>query len=180
MIYSNILHNLQHKMRTHREGFSLITAIFVIVLMATVTSLILNTTGKVIKETTMQYRNEQARLLAKSYTELALLSVMGHDRATLGNCVTRVRGTINTLQIGQANPTGANTMTYGGYTVETNIQYIANSFPASGTCTILNAQPLQSLQGPNMIIDVYVRYQDPDQPTAPHIITYHRRTLQKL
>ena len=173
MICSIILHDLQHKMRTHREGFSLITAIFVIVLMATVTSLILNTTGKVIKETTMQYRNEQARLLAKSYTELALLSVMGHDRATLGNCVTRVQGTINTLQIGQANPTG-------GYTVETDIQYIANGFPASGTCTILNAQDLQSLQGPNMIIDVYVRYQDPDQPTAAHQITYHRRTLQKL
>ncbi len=179
MIYSTILHNLQHKMRTHREGFSLITAIFVIILMATVTSLILNTTGKVIKETTMQYRNEQARLLAKSYTELALLSVMGHDRATLGNCVTRVQGTINTLQIGQANPAGGN-VDNGGYTVTTDIQYIANGFPASGTCTILNAQDLTSLQGPNMIIDVYVRYQDPDQPTAAHQITYHRRTLQKL
>lgn len=178
MMKNTILNQMPFKMRSHREGFSLITALFVIVLMATVTFLILNTSGKIIKETTSQYRNEQARLLAKSYTELAILSVMGHDRTTLNNCVEKINGKLNTLNIGAANPTGG-TASNGGYDVTVEIQYIGNNFPASGTCTILNVQPLIETSGPNMIIDVYVVYEELDNPN-PFDITYHRRTLQKL
>ena len=145
-------------------------------MMSTITVLILNTSGKIIKETTSQYRNEQARLLAKSYTELAILSIMGHDRTALGNCVNRINGTVNTLTIGEANPSGGNTSN-GGYVVTTTIQYIGNNFPASATCNMLNVQALTSLQGPNVMIDVSVRYTQLDSPTY---ITYHRRTLQKL
>lgn len=163
-------------MKHSKNGFSLITALFIIVMMSTVTVLILNTSGKIIKETTSQYRNEQARLLAKSYTELAILAVMGHDRTVLGNCVTRVKGTVNTLTIGQTNPAGGNEFN-GGYIVTTDIQYIGNNFPASGTCDMLNVQALTSLRGPNVVIDVSVRYTELDSSTY---ITYHRRTLQKL
>ena len=48
-----------------RKAFSLITAIFVIVLMATVAAFIMNLSGKMVKGTTVQFQREQAVLLAK-------------------------------------------------------------------------------------------------------------------
>jgi hypothetical protein len=162
-----------------RQGFSLLMAVFIILLMSTITALIMNTTSKVIKETSAQYRNEQSRLLAKSYTEFAIMAVMGHDRSA-GNCVNHIDGTINTLQIGQANPAGGN-INNGGYVVAVDIQYIGNGFPADPTCSMLNAQVLLSPEGPHMMIDVYVKYRDPDQiAAAQQDIVYHRRTLQKM
>jgi hypothetical protein len=162
-----------------RRGFSLLMAVFIIILMSTITALIMNTTSKVIKETSAQYRNEQSRLLAKSYTELAIMAVMGHDRSA-GDCVKHIDANINTLQIGQANPGGGN-INNGGYTIDLDIQYIGNNFPGDASCILLNPQPLISLEGPHMLIDVYVKYRDPDQVVAAQQdITYHRRTLQKL
>jgi len=161
-----------------RQGFSLLMAVFIIILMSTITALIMNTTSKVIKETSAQYRNEQSRLLAKSYTELAIMAVMGHDRSV--NCVEHIDANISTLQIGQPNPAGGN-IANGGYVVDVDIQYIGNNFPTPSSCKVLNDQDLISLQGPHMIIDVYVKYRDPDLiATSQQDITYHRRTLQKL
>jgi len=162
-----------------RQGFSLLMAVFIIILMSTITALIMNTTSKVIKETSAQYRNEQSRLLAKSYTELAIMAVMGHDRSA-GDCVKHIDANISTLQIGQANPAGGN-IANGGYVVDVDIQYIGNNFPVHSSCNVLNLQPLTSPGGPHMIIDVYVKYRDPDLiVTSQQDITYHRRTLQKL
>ena len=56
-----------------RNAFSMLTAIFVIVIMATVGTFILNISGKTLKETVLQYRHEQAILYARSYTELAIM-----------------------------------------------------------------------------------------------------------
>jgi len=168
-----------------RAGFSLVTAIFVIVIMSAVASLILSMTGKVIKETTTQYRGEQSRLLAKSYTELAIMSVMAHDRNATGTCVKNINGTINTLKIGQANPTGSN-VTNGGYIVETKIQYLGTGLPVDASCELLSNIVITDpdLVSPTLLIDVYVRYKDPDYFTTNEtdipFITYHRRTLQKL
>ena len=161
-----------------RQGFSLLMAVFIIILMSTITALIMNTTSKVIKETSAQYRNEQSRLLAKSYTELAIMAVMGHDRSV--NCVEHIDANISTLQIGQPNPAGGN-IANGGYVVDVDIQYIGNNFPLDTSCNVLNDQPLSSPEGPHMIIDVYVKYRDPYLTVAAQQdITYHRRTLQKL
>lgn len=168
-----------------RTGFSLLMAIFVIVIMSAVSALILSMTGKVIKETTTQYRDEQSRLLAKSYTELAIMSVMAHDRTTTGTCVKNINGTINTLKIGEANPAGTN-VTNGGYIVETKIQYLGTGLPADTSCELLTNIPITdpSIISPTLLIDVYVRYKDPDYLTTNEadipFITYHRRTLQKL
>jgi type II secretory pathway pseudopilin PulG len=73
-----------------RRAFSMITAIFVIVLMATVAVLILNLSGKMVKETTAQFQREQAMLLAKSYTEYAVMAVTANDRNGTGNCLTDI------------------------------------------------------------------------------------------
>ncbi len=150
-----------------RTAFSMITAIFVIVIMSTVTALVMGTAGKIVKETTAQYQKEQAVLLAKSYTELAIMAVSANkDRNVTGNCLDTINGTFTEG---------------GGYTIVTEISYILGP-GVTTTCTnILNAgapavTPESAL---NIIVDVYVRYKDLDNSSG-NDITYHRRTLQKI
>lgn len=57
-----------------RKAFSMITAIFIIVLMATVGAFILNISAKSVKSTVLQFKREQAILYARSYTELAIMT----------------------------------------------------------------------------------------------------------
>lgn len=57
-----------------RKAFSMITAIFIIVLMATVGAFILNISAKSVKSTVLQFKREQAILYARSYTELAIMA----------------------------------------------------------------------------------------------------------
>ncbi len=175
------------KLNQNRPAFSMLMALFVIVIMSAVAALIITMSGKVVKNTTTQYRDEQARLLAKSYTELAVMSVMAHDRNISGNktCVKEIQGTINTLKIGNPNPTGGNAANMG-YVVETKIQYIGNNLPTHSSCELLTNIAINNpdADSPTMIIDVFIRYKDPDYLESnvnliPYI-TYHRRTLQKL
>ena len=173
------------KHTSSKEAFSLLMALFVIVIMSAIAALILSMTGKVIKETSTQYRDEQSRLLARSYTEFAIMAVMAHDRTTTGTCVEKINGTVNTLKIGEANPTGTNVVN-GGYIVETKIQYIGTGLPVDTSCEQLTSIAISNPEAvsPTLLIDVFVRYKDPDYLTANEadipFITYHRRTLQKL
>lgn len=152
-----------------REAFSMIMALVVIVIMATVASLILNMTGKIIKNTTTQYQKEQAVLLAKSYTELAIMSVMANDRNNTytsgNNCLENISGTVAP-----------------NYRVRTKIAYIGNDL--TGICSntrVLNDTNITTAGSVlNIIVDVYVEYQEFDHPTNPQWIKYHRRTLQKI
>ena len=70
-----------------RSAFSMITAIFVIVVMATVAVFILNISAKSVKATVLQYRHEQSILYARSYTELAIMG------ATANASLTTITGT---------------------------------------------------------------------------------------
>ncbi len=90
-----------------RSAFSMITAIFVIVVMATVAAFILNISAKSVKATVLQYRHEQAILYARSYTELA---VMG---ATANASLTTITGTTSIAD--------------GSYAIDVNITSIPNS-----------------------------------------------------
>lgn len=171
-----------------RKGFSLITAVFIMVLMATVSAFILNLSGKITQDTTSQYRQEQSALLARSYTELAIMAVMNHNRALTGTCIENIDGKINNLIInGGAGVAGT------GYSVETRIYYLGNNLPCSNTRRLndnvaFSATPIledyNNTAAPAadalaaILIDVYVNYTDPDVPTFD--ITYHRRTLQKI
>jgi len=164
-------------MQTQRKAFSLLVAISVIVIMATVAMLVMNTTGKITRGTTTQYQKEQAVLLAKSYTELAIMSVMSNDRnntySSGNDCIENINGVIG--------PSGSST-NGEGYRVRTRIAYIGdNRFgTCSGTRVLSNSvvTPESSL---NIIVDVYVEYKELDHPSAnPPWITYHRRTLQKI
>ena len=144
-----------------RSAFSMITAIFVIVLMATVAMLILSTSGKMVKETTTQYQREQAMLLAKSYTEYAILAVTANDHNS-SNCLDNITGN------------------YGDYNVDVNISYIGNSANLKGFCSRELDNSVATPKSPlNIIVDVFVRYPDYDHPNDLNM-TYHRRSLQKI
>jgi len=144
-----------------RNAFSMITAILVIVLMATVAMLIFSTSGKMVKETTTQYQREQAMLLAKSYTEYAILAVTA-NRHNSPNCLNNISGN------------------YGDYNVDVNISYIAKPGILHTNCARRLATDVNTTKSPlNIIVDVFVHYPDYDHPNGLKM-TYHRRTLQKI
>jgi len=156
-----------------RKAFSMITAIFVIVLMATVSVLILNISSQTVKATTIQYKQEQAILYAKSYTELAIMYATAND-PTLGNCPKSIDGNTSTP---------ANIRMGNGYSVHVDIAYLDNVLLSS--CTQLSSTIATPYER-HIIIDTYVKYHDDAVVAAwtaggtPPWLTYHRRTLQKL
>ena len=145
----------------------MITAIFVIVMMASLTALIQNVTGKTIKATTQQYQKEQATLLARSYTELALLYVSSYDRSV--DCINSINA-----HFGDIN---------NGYKIKMNIRYIGKESELPTNCvgnkfTLINGGTTFE-QSMSLIIDTYVTYKDFDDPSNRNT-TFHRRTLQKI
>jgi len=161
-----------------RDAFSMITAIFVILLLSTVATFILNLSGKIVQETTTQYRKEQAILYAKSYTEFAIMA------ASAQNCIKSFSADVDgtQTQVKQGN----------GYHINVKLQYIGNDLTTSGVAncnTLGTAIAYNGSKGSIVLIDVYVRYRNPEHPNAiagssfddthPGIV-YHRRTLQKL
>ena len=160
-------------LKDKREAFSMITAIFVILLLASVGAYIMNVSGKVVQETTAQYRKEQAILYAKSYTEYAIMA------ATSEQCVRKITanldGTQTQVKQGQ------------GYFVDVRIQYLGSNSLCPNS---INQGKIQDNEAINniILIDTYVRYRDPDSIAAKNGLpwsqdsgmTYYRRTLQRL
>ncbi len=179
-----------------RKAFSLITAIFVIVLMSTVAALVFNLSGKTIKETSTQYRKEQTALLAKSYTEYAILAIQGYDMPTNG-CLKTISAKVNYTDIDGAVATGSGGADAGaGYYITIRMRY--TGLPAGIACPysssyspLLERQPANqdtTIDIPSVLIDVNVRYRNPDDPRSYSTATrdqvpwinYNRRTLQRL
>ncbi len=152
-----------------RKAFSMVTAIFVILILATISVLVLNTAGQITQNTTLQYRQEQAALLAKSYTEFAIMSLLNHDKVATGSCVENINS--------------GNLLGGASYSARVRIYYIGNNLPCTAG-NILNANSIaQNLAvgvpySPDVIIDVFVSYTDPLNPAEN--ITYYRRSLQKI
>lgn len=161
------------KLLHQRPAFSMVTAIFVIVIMAVAAQLVLGLSGKLVKETTTQFQREQALLLAKSYTEFAVMAVTANDRNETGvNCLTDIDA--NNIIRDEDN---------GGYQTRIRIAYIGNGEVATCPATRVLSSGVITPETPlNIIIDVYVEYKDFDHhdiSNAPWI-TYHKRTLQKI
>ena len=167
-------------MMTRREGFSMFVAIATIIVMAALTALVMSLTGKITKETTDQYRREQAILYAKSYTELAIMAAGAND--CLEGFKANTTGSYATVKKGQ------------GYRVLVNIKHIGGDTACptasqldSGT-NILYAPS----RGSSILVDVRVMYKDLDEVDAvlsaggtitassPPWRTYFRRTIQRL
>ncbi len=140
-----------------RKAFSMITAIFVIVILATIAMLSLNMVASTTQSTIMQYRKEQAEIYAKSYTELAVMAATQYNRAT--NCINNIRGT-----------------TSDGYTVIGTIRYIGGAIPAG--CNKVGTTVRADDSIASVIIDMDVRYTD--VTTSPNPIVFHKRTIKKI
>jgi hypothetical protein len=185
-----------------RKAFSMVTAIFLIVIMSTVSVLVFNLSGKMVKSTTLQYRHEQAGFLARSYTELAVLAVINHERNATTGCVQTISGVVNGL-VPDGSVAGSSTGG-SGYDVETYVYYLGNNLPCGTTYWPNKTMPIVTDYNTTtppladsiaaIVVDVYVRYKDPavvdaytsahggTAPTSTQIpwITYHRRSLQKI
>ncbi len=152
------------KLKNNRKAFSMLMAIFVIFIMASIGTLVMSLSGKLVKETTAQYQREQAVLLANSYTEYAVLAVTGNDRSI--NCLRTINGTVD------------------GYSAHIEIAYIGTS-AVIGSCagTRKLSETVTTASTPlTIIIDAYIDYDDLDNPSGSGVpnITYHKRTVQKI
>ena len=151
------------KWQRQRKAFSMMTAVFIIILMATVASFVMNTSGKMVKETTTQFQREQAVLLANSYTEYAIMAVMANEHNST-NCLNIISGNFG----------GATT----GYNTTVEISYIGNG--TLGTCAKILSNTVATPKSPlNIIVDTFVRYPDHDHPDGL-LMTYHSRRLLKI
>lgn len=148
----------------------MITAIFVVLLMASVSALIFNLSGKMVKTTTTQFQREQAVLYAKSYTEYAVMAIMANDRNGTGQCLQTINGNI-----------GNNPADGEGYNARAELRYIGNpdEVDACSSSRVLSNAVTTTKTPLSVLIDVYINYKDPDDPNGPWH-TYHERTLQKI
>jgi hypothetical protein len=117
---------------------------------------------------------------------------MNHDRNASSTCIENIDGVVNGLLPGVA-PTGSSTGG-SGYDVQTRIYYIGNDLPCSESRKLIDsttysnsritaniykdAVPSSTDAIAAILVDVYVKYKNPDAPT--HWITFYRRTLQKI
>jgi len=139
-------------MKKTREGFSLLLAIIVMITIATLMALMISLSSTTAKQTSDIYVSEQAKLLAKSATELALLAISGHDNSA--DCIENINFTYET-----------------NYDVNMTIFYIGNGMPCTNMLdnTIATAE-----SNGTIIVDTYVTFNGANEP-----IRYHKRTIQK-
>ena len=157
-----------------RSGFSMLVAIFVILMLSLVASYIFYASSSIAKEGSIQYQREQAMILARSYTEYAVLAISGNDRST-GQC-------INTINADIGNPD-----TGRGYKVRVDITYIGNNRYLTGCTNIAASLPNNDVDALSVILDVYVGYKDMQNPNLyngnANLVpwqSYHRRSIQKI
>lgn len=145
-----------------RRGFSMITAIVFMILVATLGALAISLSNLSTKQTSDLYLREQAELLAQGATEYALLAISGHDFTA--NCL----NTINS------------TYTQDGVTIlfdiNVTLYYLGNGLPANCNTLTNNLNNIDTNDSNRtVIIDTFVT--DRNLSTEP--IRIHRRTIQK-
>lgn len=150
-------------LRHQHNGVALITAIFLLVFIASIVSLVMSMNAQTSKSTGDIFLRDQAQLLSKSATEFAVLAISGHDRTASGACLNSV-----TSQYPATNPV---------FDINTTIRYIGNGFPAG--CNMLAGANniVRADANGTVIIDVYVSVNNTTTLTEP--IRVHRRTIQK-
>ncbi|WP_024955394.1 hypothetical protein [Sulfurospirillum arcachonense] len=146
-----------------RKGFSLLTAIVFLILVATISTLALVLSTQSAKQTTDIFLKAQAELLLRSGTEYAMLAMSGTNYNV--TCLNNVN-----IRYPVAD---------GNYTHDINIsiQYLLTNNPG-GVCNVFNGAPNIDTNESNrtVIIDTVVQT-NPNLTTEP--IRMHRRTIQK-
>ena len=138
-----------------RKGFSLITAIIFLVLIATISALSIALSTQSVKQTSDIYLKSQAELLLRSGTEYAILAMSGHNYS--GSCLNDINMTYNNQ-----------------FDINISIMYIGKGLPSS--CQTLDNNIYSADSNRTVIIDTIVSTK-PDITTEP--IRLHRRTIQK-
>jgi len=161
-------------MRNFRSGFSMLVAIFVIVLLSLVASYIFYASSSISKEGAIQYQQEEARVLARSYTEYAVLAVSGNQKSG-GICINEIHANIGNPNIGQ------------GYRVTVYITYIGNTRYVNNCRNVAATLANTDVDALSIIVDVYVEYRDIMHPSLNSSFVsqipwqvYHRRSIQKI
>jgi Tfp pilus assembly protein PilV len=139
-----------------KKGFSLLTAIIFLVVIATISMLALSLSTQSTKQTTDIYLKNQAELLLRSGTEFAMLAMSGHDYQNNG-CLNDINMTYNNM-----------------FDINVSIMYIGNGLGAN--CVQLGTDINTSDSNRTAIIDTIVTTKV-GITTEP--IRLHRRTIQK-
>lgn len=140
-----------------KKGFSLLTAIMFIVLIATIGALALSFSTQTSKQTSDVYLRAQAEILARSATEYALLALSAHNHTA--NCLETIEAEYNDI-----------------FDINMTLYYIGN-FDPTWTCGNVIANDIATADSNlTVIIDTYVQIKD---NITSEDIRIHRRTLQK-
>ena len=151
-----------------RKGFSLLTAIIFMVLVATLSALALSISALGVKQTSDTYLREQAELLVQSSTEYALLAISAHDIAANDNC-------LNTINAQYPNA-GVNAL----FDINISVHYMGIGLPVGNVkCQRFSQTDINTTDSNvTVIIDTIVSTTlDNNITTEP--IRLHRRTIQK-
>jgi type II secretory pathway pseudopilin PulG len=148
-----------------RKGFSLITAVLFLVLVATLGALALSLSTQSAKQTSDVFLKEQAELLLQSGTEYALLALSAHDHSV--KCLEQINATYT--------PDGATVL----FDINVSLRYFGIGLPANCPTPsgLINANNIDTNES-NMtvMIDTIVSSRA-GISTEP--IRLHRRTIQK-
>lgn len=136
-----------------RKGFSLLTAIVFLVLIATISALSISLSTDSVKQTGDVLLKSQAELLLRSGTEYAMLAISGAPNG----CLSVVNATHN-----------------GIFDINISIMYIGNGLPVN--CSQIGTNIDTNESNRTVIIDTWVRTKD-DIVSEP--IVMHRRSIQK-
>ena len=151
-----------------RRGFSLITAIIFIVLVASIAALALSFSSFTTKQTSDLFLREQAELLVQSGTEFALLAISGHQINAANGCLNSINS-----QYPQAGAAAI-------FDINITINYLGNGLAAASNnnCNILSDTVVTVDSNITVIIDTIVST-NTDNNISTEPIRLHRRTIQK-
>ncbi len=149
-----------------RKGFSLLTAIIFLVLVATISVLALTISTQAAKQTTDIFLKNQAELLLRSGTEFAMLAMSGHEYNTTNGCLDSIDITYPDNSV--------------NYTHEINvtIMYLGSGLDICANTLSNDVDTNESNR--TVIIDTIVSTNPNLTPdTIPEQIRMHRRSIQK-
>ena len=146
-----------------RRGFTLIAAIFFVVIASSICMLALSIASTSVKQNSEIYLREQSELVARAATEYAILAIISNDFSTtcLGN---------QSENASEDNPIAGE---FGDlFTFKVYVKYFGDMGICSGDAVAATG----ANQG-TIMLDVFVSSK-PGKASNP--INFHKRTLQKL
>ena len=148
-----------------RRGFTLIAAIFFVVIASSICMLALSIASTSVKQNSEIYLREQSELVARAATEYAMLAIISNDFSTtcLGN---------QSENASEDNPISGE---FGDlFTFKVYVKYFGDMGDA---CKNKDAVIVKGTNQGTIMLDVFVNSK-PGKASNP--INFHKRTLQKL